>query len=1626
MSAAREVALRLAEIGAAVLACTGGAATGGASSIYMAGPFLAPIMALGITGRKLQQDRRLGCVDSAMKRALVALEGIPEYRKLNLARVQRLLEDGRAELQFDRARLLEAGRAGAAKFLPQLREGILAAIPFEPEEDHLERQAVRHALTAALECLVRDKEMMDGLLHSMAMELLKGELDLLGGQRELQKGLSDGFAQASEQAVITHRKLDDLQSLMIAARADGSARPRLTITEANTVLLGWSGEPPGWADRTAGPLRAALDRLASGRTLTPLPCNLADLGHDLDSALWRPLAEASADRHVATVVHLGQTLGPPVPLNGGLRDHLDKRGRLARQAGERGFFDEHAAGPADSKALAKGGALPVTAPVRLILETLRQDRPLLVSTDADPDERAPRVGRLIDWLVSEGILVHQTGPDDAGNWADDLVRRIFGLGPAGTFNPFRKLDHYLVSDAARFFGREAEASAARDWAARALRDDGPPALRVEGPSGVGKSSFLHARVGAAAAEWGCVWVDFRPDDVARDPRTVFSPLRAFCARIDERLGRTTELEKFPGLRLSDPEVAGRAAKDWARRWATRVRDQDRRLLIGIDQFEELLDRMDQGAGRPWRVLLDFVEHIARREGALVAFTLESTRRPLLDSHLSDTAFAQAERLVLDGGEAFLQGAIRDPFRDAGLELAEDVLHPLIRDTLAHQEAGGSALPLLALKLHGLFAWLSRGPAGGTTPRRVALADLDGYPLSIDEEISDLAQQAWRDAGGESDEDLDIFLHPYVRLVADDGTPEGRIILQTVPARAFRTASQRQAAFVRRRLIVPAPGGMRLVHEAVLRHWPAAAIWLENSRPSLLRRAAWAAEAADWNARGRPPLPDPGLQGVSEAAQTLNESITDWALSSDAEIGPEAAVERAYALAQFDHARDPSAPVPKSPNSTLFVHLAASYGRSGLLERFAAADPASLALRRADGRTPLGQAAFKSEAAVQRLLELGADPNTADQKGYRPLDSAIWGGCIPAFDLLLPLTDPGLASPDIASPLCTAALSGEFALLRRLEERGFRHDAPAAQGFTALMGAAWGGDQAIFAYCLERGDPCLRAESKLNTLDVLAWRGDYKLIQRLLYDPRGEACLEPDPKTGLTALHHAAAALWPKTVRELLGLGLDPNAAVADGPEKGRTPLHRALGHIAGKNPTEVPRHLLDRCAETVTALLESDRLDVNTADAAGRTVLVLAERHPALCERIMEHPSFRPDAMPPAMAMPLDRAIASDDRDRVAALLMEERYRAVLMRERPGRVRPVEAMLDRGMQDLVRDLIASGHLNPWQVWQGEIGLLERACWLADPALLSTIRGQLDGVPSSEQGLAIMSARCGFGRGFALPRFDADGKLTEVWLAAGSDREVLAAALDMALQTGHADLAARLERAGADLNRVDDWGRTPRQRGSDRLAGIEPSPFPPDQAFPEAPEWSPALLDPSDPRLPPFGPRASVKARALSFHAGARLLMLCDPDADVVLPLYFAQTAKTLNPVSNPPRDFSTDGMLSITDDNVLDYLRFFCFFLRAERGPFPVLESLDSRLWPAGLRDHHPDAWARIGERFQAPRLWGREAEGRWRISAMVGHSAGLFLADFLVHANGEVKMVRDVALINNLPFAFDAPIRTA
>lgn len=1629
MSNAQDIAQKLAEIGVAAIGCIGAPSAGVAAT---AAPFLPPLVALCSLGSKMRSDRRRGCVDAAAADALKALNGVTEFEGLNLLRTRDLLADNDARARIGLPQLIAAAQQGHQAFLPTLRDALMAAIAFQPD-DHLERRAVELALTAALTCLTRNAALMNDLLPAMAMTLLKG-------QAKISDTLTAGFDEVSRnvagvrgdtQAIL---KGMDRLTFLWAGMAEAPARPTLTISQTNTVVLGWSGDPPGWAAMVADALRAALDRSTgtAGALLTLLPCNLADLAHDLDSALWRPLADVAPGLHAATVVHLRDSKGAAVPMGAGLRAKLSAQGHLAQRPGEPGLFDATEISEAEATRLTEAGAFAMTAPLRLVAETLRRDQPLLVWIDAHPDDRSARFNRLIGWLKGCGVTIHEPGTSGASSgWADALTRRILGLAADGVANPFRKLDHYLMADAAHFHGRSDEGGVARAWLAAALRGEGPAVLRLEGPSGVGKSSFLHAGIGPAAEAEGCLWLDFRPDDVPHDPRKVFSPLAVLCTRIDDRLGGTTGLAQRGAIRLPDAAVAVSAATAWAAEWAEHMRQRGQRLLIGIDQFEDILDHLDQPQSGPWRALADFLDRLARRRDTLLVVTVESSRLPLLGVHLAGSAIAQAQPLPLDGGRAFLRRAIMLPFADAGITLAEDIVTPLLDDTLALQGGDGSALPLLVIKLHGLFQQVAGRLADPAAACHVTLADLAGEPLSIEEEIVNLARQAWHDAGAGDDDDMDTFLRPYVRLIADDDRPEGyRIALRVVPARQFRTAAQLEAAFVRRRLIVPTPGGARLVHEAVLRRWPMAADWLTREAPALLRDTARAQRAAAWDMVGRPPLSDPGPEAIAEAARALSDSSTEWALGDDDQIGAEAVVERAHALALFDHARDPATPVAGSKSGNLFIHLAALYGRVDLIRRFAAADPATPVLPRQDGRQPLGQAAWTSAEAVRCLLDLGADPNATQDKGVRPLDLAIWGGCRPTFDLILPLTDPAQASAAVANPLSSAAQTGEFDLLRRLEQRGFAHDGPAINGFTPLIGAAWGGDPAIFVHCLDRGDPCLRDSQGLNTLDVLAVRGNYRLIRRLIEDPRSIGCLTPDPATGMTALHHAAGNLWPKTVRDLLGLGLDPNAVIAAGVEKGQTPLHRALAVVAGQPPESVPRHLLDRCSETVAALLASDRLNVNPPDGRDRTPLSMAAPQPALLALLMDHASFQPERAPPGILLPLDEAIAAGDRGRITGLLVRPAYCALLMHEGPDQQRRVMRLLDLGMDGLLRSLIATGQLNPWQAWPGEISLPERAAHRDDPALLNAILARLDQPPSTEQGLALIAIRCGLGPHYTAPRLDADGRLTGIWLASRPDEQTLAEALEMALTTGQTAIVVALLQAGVDAQRIDNWGRRPHQRAADWLAETPALRLPTDLADPNDEAWTRIEAGAMITDLPPMGPDAVIHARPLPWHPHGQLLMILDPDAAAGLPLYVLRGERgsdLLDRSSAPIHSFNRrEGVVIDSPSAALAYLRFFCFFLTASDRPFMVFESLGSRLWPPSMRDGNRDLWARIGERFQAPRHCGRDPQGQWRISAVVGHQRRLFRTDFLIAEDGSVEIVADQLLMDPLPVSLDLPIRTS
>lgn len=121
--------------------------------------------------------------------------------------------------------------------------------------------------------------------------------------------------------------------------------------------------------------------------------------------------------------------------------------------------------------------------------------------------------------------------------------------------------------------------------------------------------------------------------------------------------------------------------------------------------------------------------------------------------------------------------------------------------------------------------------------------------------------------------------------------------------------------------------------------------------------------------------------------------------------------------------------------------------------------------------------------------------------------------------------------------------------------------------------------------------------------------------------------------------------------------------------------------------------------------------------------------------------------------------------------------------------------------------------------------------------------------------------------------------------------------------------------------------------------------------------------------------------------------------------------------SSPIHAVNAKADLRITETNVLEYLAFFCFFVRGERGPFLIVDRLDNAFIPCGIDR------ATLEGVFRSPKIFGQDHNGDWRISALVYYADVVFFADFLVQLNGMIEMMDDWPVAEDLGDGVDAPL---
>lgn len=118
--------------------------------------------------------------------------------------------------------------------------------------------------------------------------------------------------------------------------------------------------------------------------------------------------------------------------------------------------------------------------------------------------------------------------------------------------------------------------------------------------------------------------------------------------------------------------------------------------------------------------------------------------------------------------------------------------------------------------------------------------------------------------------------------------------------------------------------------------------------------------------------------------------------------------------------------------------------------------------------------------------------------------------------------------------------------------------------------------------------------------------------------------------------------------------------------------------------------------------------------------------------------------------------------------------------------------------------------------------------------------------------------------------------------------------------------------------------------------------------------------------------------------------------------------------SAPIHDANEADPIKVTEDNALEYLRFFCYFVHGDEGPFLIVEDINHPAIDQASLD--PAMRKVIEEALRPAALEGKTPDGNIETSAMVLYGNALFAARFSMTENGMIEMIDDEPIAADLP----------
>ena len=1238
----------------------------------------------------------------------------------------------------------------------------------------------------------------------------------------------------------------------------------------------------------------------------------------------------------------------------------------------------------------------------------------------------------------------------------------------GTVNPYKALNYFDVFDADNFRGRSQEIERAANDLFDRFDSNQNNAIRIVGSSGSGKSSFLRAGLIA----------HFHRPEFRRNIRTVVFTK----ADLDKADGTPVELIRsifdlvakqtdlvIPPRRIDickqGLRAAGLAVELLQELLPLGTNGKKSQLIFAIDQFEEILDCLaDPNLQRHWYPLAQFMDIASRSEAIGIAYAVERSRKEALSQPNLPAVFSEKDEIEIDGyGSEFIRSIIDKPFKSASYPLCREVVKEIADKARDLRQVGeDSILPLIALKLSRLFESIHKHgkPIANGGLRDVSEGAFDEHapqtslcitrdqikePLEFNSLIAGEADRAWASAGKNTfdNEDLDHFLQP---LVTVGGSNFDDIQLQTMQQPPYSAEQRIAESFKRRRLLVANGKGFRLVHKAIVKDWGPATVWFEKKQEFLKKQELYRHKAWEWSNQRKSQTASITQENINDVAEILTAYRRAWALvgeTSDS-LAPEDRLLFDYCLFVFRQSQTPREPITyMGTDGGMHVHRAAAYGLVDLLEKFYKADPDCIHVpTKDDGNTPLHMAAWAHENAVKFLLKNGAK-SVKNKEGWRPIASAIQMGDMNIFNRLLKASKgKGLDIPGGGNLLHICADLGEtrvastqVTMARYLcDLHGLDPRKTDDVQWLPLHVAAYSGHLEAFKYFADHSDVTQAGgRDKSTSLHLAAAKGHAAVIEYLLADPRFEKHIKAQTASGKTALHLACQNLRSDVVKLLIRES-DPNQPIAD-KTGGRRPLHLALGNSGAEEEAIVA---------TARALLENDDIDPNAKDPQNKTPLVLAEKVDEVKRLLIHHPKINPDTesegvtalsvsanlgdwdalrtLQKRSANPHGGSVDKKGNTMLHFLIDKDAPQDLIEQTLSAKTVDANALNKAGLTplllaiqlkrwSLVRELLKVKEIDPTIHGERQLPVLMSA--LEMKADLDTLKKLV------EVNTTLLTQRDYFGwtplhRAVAGQRLDLIERLTQV----AKDPENLWSQTDR-LGRQPSDLASPLVQQTRSLVTTDSAWPAPRSWNTDLI-------------------WKPVkgqTLARLMKRIDALGSGPApakdrdIQTTVLPFYdqKTVRLVRVKSPSWNQpAVAFYYLDADKNLyhlNGTSPPIHEVNHRSTIALTQENVLDYLRFFCFFVRTGDDPFLIAEGLSQSEIPEGLTDQERAALAKV----LRPALYCGylESEKDFHAMATMYYLNSVSICDFKVHVSGTIEMIGEVEdVIKNLSARVNEPIR--